>query len=296
MSFDDVDWKEEQRRERRIRAEEEEKQRAKDERELRKLLELGKPGGLGPLSFNIAMARTPGNHDIDRFKQWYDGDYDLGRGTLFTQGADGKWNEVGKTDHFRISMQQGLQAGRIDLCASPGCTIDIVSGRACVIQGTVVDSDKATGMIEIQVTSTHMDAGNMHKMPTPTCNYLVSAYDATPGNSHQHNIEFGAADLTIASPRPHAQVWRSTVAHVRLTAVQASARRSGFATGGYVQPKQITPDDLRAETATRDSVRGLVKDAVDKVVKQLTCPECKGTGFYEGFLKVEPCSQGCKPL
>lgn len=29
--------------------------------------------------------------------------------------------------------------------------------------------------------------------------------------------------------------------------------------------------------------------------KQIECTECKGTGFYTGLNKTEPCSQGCKP-
>ena len=27
----------------------------------------------------------------------------------------------------------------------------------------------------------------------------------------------------------------------------------------------------------------------------MTCPECRGTGIYTGFLVTEPCSRGCEP-
>jgi hypothetical protein len=54
-------------------------------------------------------------------------------------------------------------------------------------------------------------------------------------------------------------------------------------TGGVVQ------------TSLRRIVRRLAKNAVDSAIKQLTCGECMGTGWYQGLHRREPCSKGCKP-
>ena len=45
---------------------------------------------------------------------------------------------------------------------------------------------------------------------------------------------------------------------------------------------------------TKQHVRGFVQEAIKKAVTQLTCDECKGTGFYHGLNSKTPCSKGCR--
>jgi len=72
-------------------------------RNLRNMMAMGQPRGLGPASFLISMQNEASNRAL-RSMGLDPKDYNLGRGTILTKSLKpgAKWEEIGKCESFRV--------------------------------------------------------------------------------------------------------------------------------------------------------------------------------------------------
>lgn len=74
---------------------------------------------------------------------------------------------------------------------------------------------------------------------------------------------------------------------------RASTHAEDFHVGGHTS--EAATQFMRWLTEHRRAHAEGRRERVQAVVKAASCPECKGTGWYVGFLDREPCSRGCPP-